>query len=597
MQRPTILFYFFLSAAALLLSRCANPVSPTGGPKDLNPPRVIACDPPLFSKNFNKNTFRIDFDEFVTLKNSVSEVFISPPQKNNPDSRLRGKSLVVKFEDRLDSNTTYSITFGNAITDLAEGNILKDFSYVFSTGAYIDSLSLRGTLVDAFDHKPQKNLFVELYLNNNDTLPLDSLPMRVPPYYITKTDENGNFTFHNLRNEKYKLFALADKNSDLIFNQPSEKIAFCDSLVTPYYIPIKHADTAAKDSSGAEQKKPLPVDAAEQELARRNDSVRKADSVKQSDLLFPSHALFLFEESDSVQRLIKSTYAREGMALFVFRFPVKEVQFIPLNFDSTAPWYLAEYSKKRDSVTLWISRRNTDSLVLKVITGQNIPDTVTMELVKKALTKKASKKIPAGQLSISCSAKAIGFNQFKDKLLLTFSCPLVRWDFSKVLLIEEKDTLHPAIEFIDSLRRNVVVNHKWKEDKNYKIVIPDSVFTGMTDISHDSIFLPFKTRSERDFGNLILTMNMDNRPGQYIVQLMNENETTIYEEHMINKSGKIRFDYLPALKYKIKAIHDRNCNGHWDTGNYKMKIQPEEVIYLPKSIDIRANWDVEENWD
>jgi hypothetical protein len=596
-QRPPVLFYFFLSAAAFLFTRCANPVSPQGGPKDLVPPRVLACDPPLFATGVTGSSFRIDFNEFITLKNASSEVFISPPLKIPPDSRLRGKTLLVKFDGKLDSNTTYSITFGNAITDLTEGNILKGFSYVFSTGTYIDSLSLQGTLVDAFDLKPQKNVYVELYMNNNDTLPFDSLPMRVPPYYITKTDENGFYLFHNLQNKKYKLFALADQNSDLIFNQPSEKIAFADSLVTPYYIAVKHADTSASDSSRRKQQKPLPVNAKERELAHKADSVRRADSVRESQLLYPSFPLFLFEESDSVQRLVKSSFNKEGIALFCFRFPATDVRFIPLNFDSTAPWCLREYSKRRDSVTLWISRPKTDSLILKIVSGNRVLDTVSLGLELKDNQKKSPKKASAEQLTLSNPAKAFGLNQYRSKLQLTFSYPVTRWDFSKVLLVEEKDTLHPVVTFTDSLRRTIVVDHKWKEDKNYKIIIPDSVFYGITNISHDSIKLLFKTRSERDFGNFVLTMNMDKRPGQYIIQLLNDKETTIYEEHIINQSGKIRFEYLPALKYKVKAIHDRNSNGHWDTGDYKKKIQPEEVIYFPKPVDIRANWDVEETWD
>ena len=594
MQRIPILFLFFLPAAAFLLSSCANPVSPVGGSKDLQPPAITETSPPVFSTRFKGNSFRIEFDEFITLKNPATEVYISPPLKTPLDTRLRGKSLVVKFDNSLDSNTTYSITFGNSITDLTEGNILKGFNYVFSTGDYVDTLSLQGTLVNAFNLKPQKDIFVELYMNNNDTLPFDSLPLHIPPYYITKTDENGNFIFHNLQNKKFKLFALADQNGDLIFNQPSEKIAFSDSLVSPCYFVVTRADTAKKDSSVLTKRKPTPANA---ELLRKTDSVHKADSIKQNRLLYPSYNLFLFEQTDSVQRLVKSTYSKEGMALFTFRFPVQNVHFIPLNFDSTAPWYVEEYSKKRDSVILWISRSKTDSLILKVMTGEKVLDTVTMGLEKKEISKKSSKNAVARQLTLENPAKTNGLNQFKNKLLLTFSYPLIRWDFSKVLLIEGKDTLHPGIDFTDSIRRIIEVRHKWQEEKNYTIIIPDSVFFGITDISHDSIVLNFKTRAERDFGNLILSMNMDKRPGQYIVQLMNEKETSVFEQQIVTKSGKIHFDFMTPGKYTVKAIHDRNYNRHWDTGNYNKNIQPEEVIYLPKIIEIRANWDVEENWD
>jgi len=596
-QRKNSLFYFFLIVTALSLYRCANPVSPTGGPKDTDPPKVLGCEPPNFGVNFKEDNFRIDFNEFINLKNPSTEVFISPPLKKSLDPRLRGKSLLMKFDDSLVQNITYSVTFGNAIADFTENNILKGFNYVFSTGPFVDSLSLQGSLVNAFDHKPQKDAYVELYLNNNDTLPLDSLPLHFAPYYLTKTDENGNFIFKNLQDKQFKLVALFDQNGDLIFNQSTEKIAFFDSLVKPYYIAMEKADTTKKDSSEfVPLKNPKPK-VVNPELLKKADSTRKADSVNRIRALYPSYSLFLFEETDSIQRVSKSVSPSEGVALIIFRFPAKDIRFIPLNFDSVASWHKEEYLSKRDSVILWVTRPETDSLILKVMAGNNVVDTVMLDIAKKLPQKKSEKKGKVTQLGITNSVKGAGLNQFKNKFLLTFSSPLTRWNLSRVLLVDKKDTLHPKIEFTDSLRRMAVVQHKWGEDLPYKLIIPDSVFYGINDVSHDSILMDFRTMSERDFGNLILTMNMEKRPGQYIVQLLDEKEVILYEEHITSQSGKIRFDYMNPGKYKIKAILDRNKNRRWDSGNYKKNLQPEEVIYFPKILEIRANWDVEETWD
>lgn len=592
-----IIFYILLISALFLLSRCARPVSPQGGPKDVTPPTVISCDPLNFGTHFHGKSFRIDFDEFISLKNPVKEIFISPPIGSLPETRLRGKSLIVRFNDSLAPNTTYSITFGNAIEDLAENNVLRGFNYVFSTGDFVDSLSLHGNLQTAFDHKAQKDVFIELYMNNNDTLPFDSLPLRVPPYYITKTDEQGNFIFHNLRNEQFKLFALADQNGDLIFNQPSEKIAFYDSLVKPYYIEKPEPDTLQKDSTVIDSNLTSLVTVANTDSLHKPDSVLLADSIKQNLPGYPSCSLYLFEESDSIQRLKKSAFPMEGMVLLVFRFPVNALRIVPLNFDTLSPWYIPEMSKQRDSVYLWITRPNVDSLIAEVIVDQKVMDTIHLEVSKKESQKKSAKTGKQGQLGLSVSATGSGLNQFKHPLFMTFTFPLIRWDFGKVLLITEKDTIHPELSFSDSLKRKILLIHKWEEGKNYKIVIPDSVFFGINNFSHDSILIPFKTREEKDFGNLIVTVNLDKRPGRYIVQLMNDNESIVYEEHMITGSEEISFDFMPPGKYKLKAINDRNGNGRWDTGNYKLKIQPEEVIYFPKTIEIRGNWDVEETWD
>ena len=597
MQRSINLFKLFVFATAVLLSRCANPVSPQGGPKDVNPPAVIACDPPNLSVKFKERSFQVDFNEFVNIKNPATEIFISPPQKGALDTRLRGKSLIVKLDDSLASNATYSVTFGNSIVDLTEGNVLKGFNYVFSTGDFIDSLSLQGNLQTAFDHKPQKDVFVELYINNNDTLPFDSLPLRVAPYYITKTDEQGNFIFHNLQNKPFKLFALADQNGDLIFNQPSEKIAFFDSLAKPYYIQVSKPDTSVKDTSQNDQKKVHPARIINADSLRKNDSIHKIDSIRNSYLLYPSYPLYLFEETDSIQRLLTAKFPVEGMSLLTFRFPVKDIQVVPLNFDSIEPWFIKEFSGKRDSVTIWITRPNVDSLIAKVVVDNKVTDTIRLEVLKKDSQKKSSKKESGKKLVLVNSASGTGLNQYKYKLAVTFSYPLIRWDFDKVLLISGKDTTHPEITFTDSLKRKIIIGSKWEEEKNYRILVPDSVFFGILNITHDSIRMDFKTKGEKDFGNLIVSMNMEKRPGQYIVQLLNDKESIIYEERIINGSGKIQFDFMPPGKYKLKAIHDRNRNGRWDTGNYKLKIQPEEVIYFRKAVEIRANWDVEETWD
>jgi len=595
-QPSRLIFYIFLILTATALWQCANPVSPTGGAKDTTPPRVLSSDPPNYAIRVKNKSFKIDFNEFITLKNPVSEIFISPPLKNPLDTRLRGKSLIIKTDDSLSPNTTYSITFGNAITDLTEGNVLTGYNFVFSTGDYVDSLSLQGNVRKAFDLQPQKDVFAELYIDNNDTIPYDSLPFKVAPYYITKTDEQGNFIFHNLQNKPFKLFALSDQNGDLIFNQLSEKIAFCDSLALPFFYNIPKPDTAGKDSIMQEKQFPLNANGKIADSIHRADSLHKADSLLQSFSKYPSYPLFLFEEVDSIQRLVNATSPKEGLTQLVFRFPVSGLQVIPLNFDSVAPWKIEEYSRNKDTVRLWITRPDTDSLIARVMLGNKIIDTIQVEIAKKESSKPSAKEKPK-QLTITNSASGSGLNQYKNKLILTFSYPLKQWDFRRIWLLSAKDTLHPEMYFTDSLKRRVAIIHKWEEDLSYKILIPDSVFYGIQGYTHDTVIMEFKTRSENDFGNLVLTMNMEKRPGNYIIQLLNEKETLVYEEHFIQGSEKVFFNFMTPGKYKVKAIHDRNRNNHWDTGNYRLKIQPEEVMYLPKLIEIRANWDVEESWN
>ncbi len=223
MKHSRISISLLVLSLCLLLLSCANPVAPEGGPKDTKPPKVLKSDPPDFSANFKDNSIKIDFDEFIALKNQAAEVNVSPPLKTLPDLKLRGKSLIVKIDDTLAANTTYSIDFGKSISDITENNILTGFSYTFSTGPYIDSLSLRGNVMNAFDLTTPKDVFALLYIDRCDTIPMDSLPMKVKPYYVTKINEKGEFQFHNLRSSPMKLTALADLNGNLIFDQAQLK--------------------------------------------------------------------------------------------------------------------------------------------------------------------------------------------------------------------------------------------------------------------------------------------------------------------------------------------------------------------------------------
>lgn len=565
-----------LTALSVSLIRCANPVSPSGGPKDENPPQVTGCDPPSYTRNFTGNSIRIDLNEFITLKNPSGEIFFSPPLKRVPDPRLRGKSIILGWNDTLRQNTTYNINFGNAITDLTEGNTLKGFSYVFSTGPYIDSLSLEGEVVTAFNLKPVKEVFIGLYTLLQDTMPVDSLPLRVPPYYLTRADDNGNFSLRNLGTGPYMIFALADMNSDLIFNQFSERIAFLDSLVTPAYHPV-----------------PKPSDS----LPEPDSTVMAHDSLNTIQVKKQRYTLRMFEQPDTVQRLIRYGYKHFRKIDLVFRLPVADLKITPLNFDSLSRWNMIEYSPQADTLALWLTGKVTDSLTLK-IQARNMPAD-TLELTHERVEQRGRKEETVKTEFLTLVKPSAGFslNQFRDSLKLVWSSPILHGELSGILLTDGKDTLPASASFLDSIRRTMYISHPWKEDCSYTVIIPDSVFTGLTGIQKDSVILSFRTRAERDFGNLLLKADLSDMDGQYLIQLLSEQEDKLFEQQVLNKGGELHFRYLVPGKYKIKAIRDRNRNFRWDTGNYYRSLQPEEVLYFPGTIEIRANWDVEEKWD
>lgn len=232
----------------ILFENCAKRGHPAGGPKDIEPPKVVKSTPENYTTNFNKQEFRVEFDEYIQLDKIMKELIVSPPMKKQPVVKLRGKLIEVEYEDTLRENTTYTFNFGNAIVDNNEGNPLKNYEFVFSTGDYLDSLSVRGMLVNSFDLKPYKEpLYVMLYDNLTDSAPLLEIP-----YYINRTNEEGYFSINNVKNDTFEIFALKDANNNMIFDMPNEIIAFVDSVLMLkgelYHEWISMRDTVAGDT-------------------------------------------------------------------------------------------------------------------------------------------------------------------------------------------------------------------------------------------------------------------------------------------------------------------------------------------------------------
>ncbi|MGH1435094.1 MAG: Ig-like domain-containing protein [Lewinella sp.] len=203
--------------------QCANPIAPTGGPRDEQPPRVDSLrSTPNLQTNFYPATIQLTFDEWIKLEQANQQVVISPPLQGYKVS-LKGKSVIVDFgdQDTLRENVTYVIQFGEAVKDLTESNPAENLRFVFSTGPYIDSLEVQGQVIDAYTSEPVEGALVMLY----DNL-ADSVFRTEKPFYFGRTNEEGLFLISNLRAGNYKLTALKDGDANYRYNQASEAIAF-----------------------------------------------------------------------------------------------------------------------------------------------------------------------------------------------------------------------------------------------------------------------------------------------------------------------------------------------------------------------------------
>lgn len=217
--------------AACLFFACARQSAPTGGPKDTTPPAIDSTtSTPNFSTRFNKKRIQLTFNEWITLSDVQTQVVVSPPliTKRVPDVRLKGKTVIVEIPEAevLRPNTTYTINFGTAVKDLHEGNVAQDLRFVFSTGDFIDSLSVRGNVVDAFTGEPVDNISLMLYDN-----PRDSVVRLEKPYYFARTSKDGQFIIQNVRSGDFKIVAIDDADQNLKWSGENERIGFSDSLI------------------------------------------------------------------------------------------------------------------------------------------------------------------------------------------------------------------------------------------------------------------------------------------------------------------------------------------------------------------------------
>ena len=542
--------YLFLCLGMLLTAflaqRCANAVAPTGGPKDNTPPKVVQAVPENHSVNFGGKKIEITFDEYITLENANQNVLISPPLSEKPDIKLKNKTVVVKFKEDLVPNTTYTINFGSAIKDLHEGNLFKDYVYSFSTGDHVDTLFIKGKVLNAEDKKPVDGVYVSLYAADHDNV--DSLPMTTIPNYLTKTDKDGNFSLNGLADKQYLVFALKDMNANLYFDQPNEEVAFFDSLVHP------------------------------------NDSI--------------SPTLYMFTEVDSTQMLMEKKLVEEGLLRFVFRHPAKDAvvmtpEILPDTFN-----LVTLQSAQCDTVLWYFTPNVKDSLWVQVKYDTLINDSSRYSL--KFKEKKTRNKKPE-VLKVSNNLVGKGGLIPGEDLVLKFSEPVVRYAMRDSAVFK-RDTVvrynQLSFEKADEYGLRYRLTTPFSADSSYSFEIPDSVFFGIRGRTNDVIKVDFHVLKDDEFGNIYITVIPPSGMKQVVVQLTDESGKVLRQE-IISKKQEVMFDYLMPAKYKLRAILDADGNGKWSTGNYHHRMLPETVRDYKDPLEIQAGWDIdlEDVWD
>lgn len=233
MRKASFLSFLVLVAIAAFWTSfptgCANIIPPSGGPRDTLPPRLVSATPRDSTLNFTGNRITLAFDEFVDLQEVQGNLLFTPTFETNPEVAVRARTVTVRFRDSLLPNTTYILNFGNAIRDINESNPVRNFTYTFSTGPALDSLTLAGKVLLAENGKTDSTLIVMLHRNLSD-----SAVVRDRPIYIARVNGDGSFRFTNLPSDTFAVYALGEAGTIRRYqNRSSQYFAFRNEPVVP----------------------------------------------------------------------------------------------------------------------------------------------------------------------------------------------------------------------------------------------------------------------------------------------------------------------------------------------------------------------------
>lgn len=600
----------FIAVCACFYS-CANIGSPQGGPVDKEPPILLKTEPQINTTNYKDKEIVIHFDEYVKVENASEKVIVSPPQLEPPRiSTQATRKLTVTLQEDLLPNTTYSIDFSDAIVDNNEGNPFGSYAFTFSTGESIDTFQVAGHVLEAETLDPVKGIYVGAYRLPDDSTQAnsDSTFFKTKLERISRTDAYGYFCIRGMAKGRYQIMALLDGDQNFLFNQKSEQIAYLDSAVTTSSYPDLRYDTLWADTVTVDTVYEVPY------------------THYTPDKLL----LRAFKEDATLIYLRKTERLYADRFQVYFSAPTPELPRITgLNFDSNDAFIL-EKSVHNDSLTYWIK----DTLVCKMDTLRFVmeyyqtaeqgdtpwlTDTLSLPLKRRASAastqpKKEEKKKKWWQKKddeedeaekepqIQYLPMRLSPNSTMDilsNITLSFNEPVQGIDPACLHLFETApdDSIAKPKPFIlhqDTLNiRLFTILAEWNPGYSYTLQVDSAKIYGIYGLFNNKAELKTKMKTEDEYAALMFQISHIPDTAAY-VELLSEQGKVLRRCNV--ERNRAEFYYVKPGKYYARLVSDRNNNGKWDTGLYPT-LQPEQVFYYPKLLDLRALWDTEEDWD
>ena len=591
MNNSKSLYYIFIIIAAAVMYSCANIGNPSGGPIDKTPPIFMRSNPTPNAVNVKDRKIEIFFDEIVTLKDPSTKIIVSPAQTEMPRMSALGRKVTVELVDSLLPNTTHTIDFSNSIQDNNEGNAIDNFAFAFSTGSVIDSMRVSGYVLDSRTLEPMQSVVVGLQSNLADSAFHKEKLQRV-----ALTNDRGQFTIRNVSPGSYHIFALKDLDRDYKFGNPTEDIAFLDSIIVPSIGSREAADTVYNDLNEI-------------------DTIMRATR----PAYFPNDILLsMFNEDRKSQYLANNLRVDSTRISLTFAAASDTLPSLSIVGRNDVPdqWYTLERSQTNDTLTYWIRPPHlvsADTLMvattyLRTDTASNLSwgtDTLkfTFQRQKAKKKKKNEETDSLEQIRfMELHPLANGTQEVYAPLLLQTGTPIERYSreaFHLQRKLQNDTTFYPAeiksIALRDSTlsRRDLMLKVDWEPGAAYTLAVDSLAMTDIYGLQTKPLKVDFNVRKMEEYGNIVF--NIPAVRDSAIVELLDGTDKVVL--HTPVKSHRAELLNLLPGKYYARLFIDRNGNGKYDTGNYDMHLQPEETVYYPGAINLKKNWDVEQTWD
>ncbi len=533
-------YHYFIINLFLFIG-CASVSSPTGGKKDIKPPKLINNFPKNKSTNYKGQLIELEFNEYVKVENLKQELLITPNNEGEYQYKLTKTGVRLTFDKPFKSNTTYTFNFRNTFKDITENNIAKNTKLVFSTGNVIDTLTIKGNVKDPLLNKNIFDVVVALY-RVNDTMTI----YKDKPYYITKTDSAGNFALENIKGDSYKIYAIEDKNGNMKYDV-AERIAFATKVIE-----------------------------LKANINNENLSLVKIDKLPPK---------------------VEDTDSKNNQYDIIFNEGIIDLKIeLPQQYESMR--YMMKEDKK---LTFFKQGDITDSIPVKITaidsSGNSLNKTIKIKFKedkkeRKEKVKNNEKVKEVRELLVTTNPKNGQEVENDFTYTVEFGEPITKYELKNIKVIMDTLNLVPLVEANfqwNTYKTQLDISIKSKAKREIGIRIPKGTFISVEGDTNKIIKTDHKLKELENYGSI--SGKVTTSAKSFIVQLLSSDYKIL--EQKFNKPNFI-FSFLNAGAYRVRVIEDSNSNGKWDSGDMESNILPENIVIYSNEIKLKQNWDIQD---